>query len=101
MAAQASEKILDVEECIERPTQTCWGLQMVRLKAMIWGSLNEMRFLLSLLLPMVRVMRQKGRRERDVQRSLVVEGDVREVLLDGNMMGEADGDLLGDGRWGL
>ena len=57
MAAQASEEILDVEECIERQTQTCWGLQVVRLKAMIWGSLNGMRFLLPLLLPVVRVMR--------------------------------------------
>ena len=36
----ASEEICDVEECIERPTQTCWGLQMVRLKTMILGSLN-------------------------------------------------------------
>ncbi len=57
----ASEEICDVKECIERPTQTFWGFQMVRLKAMIWGSLNGMRFLLSLLLPVVRVMRRKGR----------------------------------------
>ena len=37
----ASEEICDVKKCIERPTQTCWGLEMVRLKTMILGSLNR------------------------------------------------------------
>ena len=37
----ASEEICDVKECIERPTQTCWCFQIVRLKTMILGSLNR------------------------------------------------------------
>ncbi len=36
----------DVEECIERPTETCWGLQTVTLKAISWGSLKAIRILL-------------------------------------------------------
>ena len=45
--------------------------------------------------------RREGGRAGAWSSAAVVGADVWEVLLDGNMMGEADGDLLGDGRWGL